>query len=419
MNLLRRLWHYADKVFELPPRLLNVGSYRSEPRIPNQSVTLSLFLGAVMRVGSLLQLQAETLRPGWQRLVGWSKPISDDTFGYALERYHLEDLRQVLVHINKTLKRNKALESAKIHGLLVVAVDANEQFHSRHRCCPDCCQRQLEIKDAQGRVQPVTEYYHRQVYAQLHGPDFSVILDLEPIRPGEDEAKAALRLLGRMRRLYGPRFFDVITVDAWYATEPFFTAVRKLGWSLVAVLKQERYEIYQEATSLSQRQQPVAHRHEDRDLKFWDVRHLSFGQKAATRAARVVLAEERWQQTRRVGTQKVQQSCVSHWRWLVDDQLEGYGPEVIWRIGHQRWGVENHAFNELTQYYHLTHCPRHEPVAILAWLLFLVLGFTMFELFVRLNGKLWRQGRTTLKEISLQIYRSLESLPELQPLWSG
>lgn len=418
MNLLRRLWHYADKVFDLPRYLLSIGSYRSEPEIPNQSITLSLFLGAVMRVGSLLQLQAETARPGWQRLIGWSRPISDDSFGYALERYHLEDLRRVAVQINKTLKRNKAFESAKIHGLLVVAIDANEQFHSRHRCCPACCQRQLELKDAQGQVQTVTEYYHRQVYAQLHGPDFSVILDLEPIRPGEDEAKAALRLLGRMRRLYGPRFFDVITADAWYATEPFLRAVRKLGWHLVAVLKQERYEIYQEATTLSQQQQPVAHRYGDRDIKLWEVRHLSFGQKESS-TVRVVLAEERWQQTRRVGARKTQQPCLSHWRWLADDQLEGYGPEVIWRIGHQRWGVENHAFNELTQYYHLTHCPRHEPVAIVAWLLFLVLGFTMFELFVRLHGKLWHQGKTTLKEIALQIYRALESQHELQPLWSG
>jgi nitroreductase len=74
---------------------------------------------------------------------------------------------------------------------------------------------------------------------------------LEPIRPGEDEAAAALRLLGRMRRLYGPRFFDAITVDAWYATGPFIQAVQRLGWGVVAVLKQERYDIYGEATRLS------------------------------------------------------------------------------------------------------------------------------------------------------------------------
>ena len=418
MNLLRRLWHYAEKVFDLPRRLGGIGNERPYPKIPTRSVTASLFLGALIRVGSLLQLQAETGRAGWQRLVGWPKSISDDAFGYALERYHLKDLRQVLVDINKTLKRNKAFESAKINGLLVVALDANEQFKSRHRCCADCCQRQVEIKDAQGQLQALTEYYHRQVYAQVHGPQFSVILDLEPIGPGEDESRAALRLLGRMRRLYGPRFFDAITVDAWYANEPFFAAAQKLGWPVVAVLKQERYEIYQEATALSQRQAPLVLHHEGRDIQLWDVRDLPFGTGSAG-AARVVLAEERWQKTRRVGGKKTQEPCLSRWRWLVSKDLEGYGPQAIWGIGHQRWGVENHAFNELTQHYHLTHCPHHEPVAIVVWLLFVVLGFTVFELFVRLHGKLWRRGRLTMKEIACQLNRAIEAMAQLEPLWSG
>ena len=111
-------------------------------------------------------------------------------------------------------------------------------------------------------------------------------------------------------------------------------------------------------------------------------------------------------------------SRQSHWHWVVQG-LDGYGPEVIWRIGHQRWGVENHAFNELTQYFHLTHCPRHEPVALVVWLLIRVLGFNLFELFARLHGKLWRQGRATLPEIARQLDRALEAVAELVPLWSG
>ena len=83
-------------------------------------------------------------------------------------------------------------------------------------------------------------------------------MDVEPVRPGEDEAAAALRLLGRMRRLYGPRFFDVVTVDAWYATGPFLKAVQRLGWGVVSVLKQARYEMYQAATALSRGQTPRA-----------------------------------------------------------------------------------------------------------------------------------------------------------------
>lgn len=124
--------------------------------------------------------------------------------------------------------------------MLVVCLDANEQFNSQCRCCPECCQRQIKVRDKDGREQEVTQYYHRQVDAQIIGPDFSAILDLEPIQPGEDEAAAALRLLGRMRRLYGVRFIDVVTVDAWYAKSPFLRAVEKMGWGWVGVLKQER-----------------------------------------------------------------------------------------------------------------------------------------------------------------------------------
>ena len=187
MNLQRGLWSYGKKVFALPQRLAGVSNHRCQPEIPTRSISASLFLAAVMRVGSFLQLQSETARPGWQRLTGWPRPISDDALVYALERYSLQDLRQVVVDIHKTLKRNKALDSAKINGLLVVALDANEQFHSRHRCCEACCQRTVQIKDKYGQVRELTEFYHRQVYAQMHGPDFSTILDLEPIRPGEDE----------------------------------------------------------------------------------------------------------------------------------------------------------------------------------------------------------------------------------------
>lgn len=418
MNRLRQFWHYVEKVFDLPVRLRALRDTRPQPVIPTRVFSASLLLGVILRCPSLLQLQAETARRGWQRLVHWPQPLSDDALGYVLERYRVADWRAELVRVNRTLKTNKALESAKINGRLVVAIDANEQFKSRHRCCPDCCQRQLEVKDATGQTQRVTEYYHRQVYAQLHGPELSLILDVEPVRPGEDEAAAALRMLGRMRRLYGPRFFDVVTVDAWYAKGPFFKAVQRLGWGVVSVIKQERYEIYQEATAISRGQKPRAWRWADRSVDLWEVKDLPFTD-AALGPVRMVLAEEHWaERTRRAGRwERVKRQ--SHWRWLVSRELDGADATVIWRIGHQRWGVENHAFNELTQHYHLTHCPRHEAAAIQNWLLILVLGFNLFEVFVKLHGKAWRQGRVTLQELARQLDRALESVTELVPLWSG
>ena len=78
MNLQHGLWSYGKKVFALPERLAGVSNHRCQPEIPTRSITASLFQAALMRVGSFLQLQSETARPGWQRLTGWSRRISDD-----------------------------------------------------------------------------------------------------------------------------------------------------------------------------------------------------------------------------------------------------------------------------------------------------------------------------------------------------
>lgn len=418
MNRIRQFWHCTCKVFDLARRLRSVRDQRTEPTVPTWAVTATLFLGAFLRRPSFLQIQADSRRRGWQRLIEHPEPITDERLAYVLARYRLEDLRAVLVGINKTLKRNKAFESAKIDGLLVLEIDANEQFKSRSRCCAQCRQRQVKIKNADGQEEEVTEYYHYQVYGHIHGPQFSTVLDIETVRPGEEEARAAVRMLGRMRRCYGPRFFDVVTLDAWYAKGPTIKSIQKLGWAPVAVLKQERYEIYQETTVLARSQQPLAWPWEDRQVEVREVRNLPFTDEAIG-PVRVVCAEEKWAQVQVQGHCRVRVPKQSHWRWLSTQELDGYSQKTIWRIGHHRWGVENHLFNELTKFYHLEHCPHHQPVAIMAWLLILVLAFILFQWFARGHGKLWRQGRVTLQDIASELFESLARWEEIQPLWSG
>lgn len=132
-----------------------------------------------------------------------------------------------------------------------------------------------------------------------------------------------------------------------------------------------------------------------------------------------MLSDETWVQRERFARQTVPTQRQSHWRWIATPELDPYALRAIWRIGRQRWGVENHAFNELTKYCHREHCPHHHPVAIVAWLLILVLVFNLFEVFVRLHGKLWQQGKVTLQELALGPDRGLEHPEERSPLWSG
>ena len=419
MNLLGQFWLYVSKVYDLPRRLRAVRDTRVYPAIPTWQVSGSLFLGALLRTPSFLQLATDTQRAGWRRLLRLHQPLQDDTLDYVCERYRLDDWRELLVAVNQTLKRNKAFESAKIGGLLVVALDANEQFKSRSRCCEACCRRTLTLKGPDGKLSEVEEFYHRMVCAQISGPKFSVVLDLELIRPGEDECGAALRLLGRLRRLYGPRFFDAVTVDAWYTNASLVRGVRRMGWGVISVLKQERFTAYQEATALAASQKPVPLQWEDRQIALREIPHLSLSEERPE-PIRVVVSDETWVETKRIAGKTVRTPQRSHWRWIVTPELDPYPAQVIWRAGHQRWGIENHAFNELTQYYHLTHCPHHHPVAILAWLLILLLAFNLFEVFVRLHSKLWQPaGKLTLQSLALNLDRALEHPDELEPLWSG
>jgi hypothetical protein len=408
---LDRFVAYADKHFDLSLLAGGFTDGRADPEVPARAVGLSLLLGEVAHLPSLSQLEQETRLPQWQRWMGYHDRISHDTFGYASNRMNPEQLRRAGRFINRKLKRGKAFEASKMHGLLVVSLDANEQFCSDHRCCAECLRREVTCKDALGDPVKKTQYYHKQVYAQLSGPRLSVILDLEPMRPGEEECATALRLLRRLRQTYGPRFFDVVAVDSWYTNGPFLkTVVEELGWPVVAVLKQERYEIHREALALTAGPpaQVVARGEgpEKRRVEIWDVPALRFSD-TYTDPVRVVRARECWTERTRQGGEWKTVAKEQTWIWVVAGELDVYDGAAIRDFGHLRWKIENNAFGELTQHWHLTHCAHHKPVAVLALLWIKIIAFTLFHAFAIVHGQLFRLGKVTLQELRKRIYRSL------------
>jgi hypothetical protein len=409
---------YAQKQFHLPWLAGSFTDSRPQPKIPSRAVWLSLVLGEVVHIPSFLQLEQETQLPQWQQWVGYKDKISHDTFGYVSERLEPAQLRRAGTWINRKLKRGKALEASKGNGLLVVSLDANEQFCSDRRCCEDCLTREITSKDPAGQSLTHLQYYHKHVYAQISGPGLSVILDLEPMRQGEEECATALRLLIRMRQNYGPRFFDIVVVDAWYTNGPFLKAVVQMGWPVIAVLKQERYDIYQEALVLTKGQAATEKVQRDgRHVDIWDLPQMTFTE-TYTEPVRVVRVRETYTERRRIGGQWEVQRKEQNWLWVVAGDLDGYAGSVIRDWGHLRWKIENNAFNELTQSWNLTHCAHHHPVAILALLWIKILAFTLFHAFAILHGKLFRLGKITFQELRKRIYRSL-LCGKVIPFFSG
>ena len=409
---------YAQKMFHLN---LLAGAFtdcRPFPEIPGRAVSLSLLLGEVAQIPSLFQLQAETQLPQWQNWVGYAHPISDDTFAYVSERMDPEKLRRGAVWINRKLKRGKAFEENKINGLLIVSLDANEQFCSDHRCCEDCLTREITTKDAEGQPVKHIQYYHKQVYAQLSGPKLSLVLDVEPMGQGEEECATALRLLARLREKYGPRFFDVVVVDAWYTNGPFLKSVVEMDWPVISVLKQERYDIHKEALALTKGRPPgLTAERDGRKVEIWDLRQMTFSE-TYTDPVRVVCARESWKQRERIGGKWVINDKEENWIWVVAGDMDGYDGMIIRDLGHQRWKIENNAFNELTQGWNLTHCAHHHPVSIQVLLWIKIIAFTLFHAFAILHGKLFRFGRVTFQELRKRLYRSL-LCGAVKPFFSG
>ena len=77
MNRLRGMWRYLTKVFDLRNLIRNVRDRRQYPEIPTPCLHLTLVLGAILRVPSLLDLSLKTQRKGWQRMIK-HKALSDD-----------------------------------------------------------------------------------------------------------------------------------------------------------------------------------------------------------------------------------------------------------------------------------------------------------------------------------------------------
>ena len=204
-----------------------------------------MFLG---RLGSLNALEPSR-RSGFWRGSGHAFP-SADTVGRVCAGLCIEDLRDLHHHLYTRLKRIKALEPPA-HGLMVAVLDGHESHATFRRRCPGC--RQRVIHTGQGdRIQ----YYHRHVTLQLVGREVSLMLDAEPLRPGEDEIAAALRLLERVLRRY-PRAFDVVLGVALYADSRCFNLALDHGKDALAVLKDNRRDRLQDAQGLWDQAPPV------------------------------------------------------------------------------------------------------------------------------------------------------------------
>jgi hypothetical protein len=198
---------YLDKVFDFSSRVAALPEGRQFPQHPWKKIFDAIFLGAAMQWPSLLQIQDECRTGALAQRIG---SISDDTFGYAMQRQSPEPIFNLGCDIARRLKRNGVLLSDWSRGLVIAAVDGIEICSSYCRCCDDCLQREVQRTDGsiertrranpfgRKRSRPAPAWFHARAGRGARNPANHAVCDIIGskrvqvcARPGDEAEEGA------------------------------------------------------------------------------------------------------------------------------------------------------------------------------------------------------------------------------------
>ena len=328
-------------------------------------------------MGSLNALEQTKQNSFWKKWAGRELP-SADTIGRVFGMIPPDEIRYVLKSLYKKLKRNKALKPA-IGNKFALIIDGHELTCSYLRTCNKCLERVIHTNKKEDK----TQYYHRYCLAMLWCDGFYLTLDLEPQLPKEDEVACAVRLLKRVMLNY-PRAFDLILADGLYARAPFFKFALKHGKDVIAVLKDERRDLLNDAQGLFKEEKAISYYYRQIERKCQDIEHFSSWSQLG-RDVRVVRSLET-KNIRQQNTKKLHYE-TSEWVWVSTISKEKLPTEDFVKLAHGRWKIENNGFNELVNYWHADHIYNHNPISIENFLLLTMLAYMIFHIFINRNLK--------------------------------
>ena len=251
----------------------------------------------------------------------------------------------------------------------------------------------------------VTEYYHRGVVFHLVGFPIAAALDVEMIQPGEGEVIAAKRLLERVLRRYG-RFFDVLLADALYTEAPFYNLCLKHHKHVITVLKGEQRVLFQDAQGVFSLMKPKRWKEKRSQIRAWDAEGFTTAEGIEV-PLRVLHTEETVTKRHRQNHQWIEKTELHHWWWVTTLPLSEVSTFLLWRIAHRRWEIENDLFHTLVTYWSLDHCFKHEPTAILNFILTLFIAFMLLQSFYYGNLKAQRRLHLTLIGLATELHLGL------------
>jgi hypothetical protein len=274
----------------------------------------------------------------------------NDTLDDYLAMLGTAPIATVRAELLKRLIRMRVLDTGRVQGRLVLAVDGSGYLVFRWQHCEHCLSK---------KAGEHTLYCHQVLEAKLLGPADTVFSigtefidnhDLEetPAKAGEQkrkqdcELKAARRLLGQVRKDH-PHLWLCLSLDALYACGAGFALGKDFNASYVIVFKEGSiptlYREFQALLGLSPQNRlevtdPDGWRHEyrwvdelwytDSDGREWKLKAIQYRGEGPN-------------------------GETSQWAWLVSADLvvsQATVEGIAWGAGRARWRQENQGFNE-------------------------------------------------------------------------
>jgi hypothetical protein len=370
-DILRRLLLCAQRIYHVPELLAGIHDTRRRPRVSTFTVLSSVLILFWTRMASLHALEQTRQQAIWRQWLGSWSP-SADTVGRICSQLELSELREVLYELYSRFRRNKVFVRPRTEPVALI-LDGHESSASYLRHCSGCLQRRILVAGEQ-RIQ----FYHRYVMAQIQVGDVTFLLDTEPQALHEDEVAAALRLFLRVASRL-PRAFDVVLVDGLYARADFFRAAIDRGKDVVAVLKDDRRDLLQDASALFETLPPIREQSGSTERLMWDLDGFT-SWAAMERPVRVVRSLETT--TWHAQADGKEQTRVADWFWVTTLSPKRVETPRLVELGHRRWAIENHGFNELVNHWHADHLFHHHPTAIQGFWLMVMMAYNLFHAFV-------------------------------------
>ncbi len=356
----RRLRGYAAKCLGLRWYLQSPGDGRSQPRIAARVLVWALLIGTLLRRSSFAGIEA-LARSSARSALGVPRRFGDDALAYFTERAEPAATRQAALTALRCAKRNKAFENSRFIGL---ALDGTAAGRSVQRRCPLCHPFHNSKKEIVG-------YHHELAMISVVGTGLSLPFDVEPFGPGDSEYAAGQRLLRRATAYLGLRFADYVVADAKFATAPFLHTAGKLGFKVVARLKDNLPELCASAERRFRSQPPEqTFRHGEDQIEIWDADDFDPWETLRWPTVRVL----RYRQRKPTGT-------ILEAYWLTNFSPPQVGSRELFRMAKSRWEIENQGFNDAKNHYGFEHICHHEPNSLLLGWLLTALALTIERLY--------------------------------------